>query len=1053
MSVMEQNAPSSRRYFNFKNYFILLILLFIVTFQIFKNIEYSNNSYLDNQIPPNKVLFDVVCKALINENKNYGCKYHENKYKCCLYGNNISFIPQNLTEQVNKLIIFNASLTSIKHNDLKRYPRLEDLYISHCNNLNIIDGAVFDGLQQLKNLTIINNFNLEEITGVLFKSNFRISRLIVSNNALKRLPGIEMPSQHRSMEIIDFSYNQIEYIGDRHLKNINAKVVKLNNNELKETGSQIFANCKFGKLYMNDNPELKRMSKNVFDKLDHLYLLNLSSTALSELPITGLKNLKKLSIRNTEKIKKLPPILSFTSLEYADFTYPYHCCLFKYAKRIIEKDKDTFMNNYHEIQKRVCEKNEKEGNIHNNKHNRIFRSTNTEKYIMNEESGNHMDNPLLGMSSHLIDEDDKKLISYDEEMKVDDCNNRAVLDFYQNITCNPMPDDLNPCEDIVGYPFLRIVIWIVGFLAIVGNIGVWVVLLTVKNKRMKLHYIFMMNLSLADLLTGCYLAILAIMDHLTANEYYNHAVEWQTGWGCMVAGFLSVFASELSIISMFMIAFEIFYNTKYAFYGKLMRSKLAYPMIFFGYAFATTMATLPLFGISSYQRTSICLPLSIQNRWDQIFIIFGLFFNLFAFVGMLLCYASIINMVKNLSTPRPEEDRQILIRTGLLIGTDLLCWMPTLFFGITAALHTPLISLTKAKICLIIFYPINSCANPFLYVFLTKVVQKDVKEKALPILSRLSLGPDKSSTSINSLSKFYNSQPPDQTGSHMSSKNSQSRELLEASDSSYTELKDIKISGCEVPSNGIIHNPQNYYPRKSSRVSFQDEVLMKGATHSKHCPGRKMSIGPRKRVSAKPEMSDISENSTSLNLEEKDRHRENNNDKLINKFSLKSIYKSALRNKSISSSRRDSGRGESFSSATSRPSKDDCICNALFQAANATALLKIKGYEKEPMLKEKDINCEIFITNSESSESSDGGQMTSDEINNYTDGDLSDDEGSTSEETTKISSFPSTTTPLFKRHFFENGKRRAYTLSYTQESPVSSTTTRPKRSRTFYIGS
>jgi hypothetical protein len=33
------------------------------------------------------------------------------------------------------------------------------------------------------------------------------------------------------------------------------------------------------------------------------------------------------------------------------------------------------------------------------------------------------------------------------------------------------------------------------------------------------------------------------------------------------------------------------------------------------------------------------------------------------------------------STTRAEEDRQILRRTLALIGTDMLCWVPTLFFG------------------------------------------------------------------------------------------------------------------------------------------------------------------------------------------------------------------------------------------------------------------------------------------------------------------------------------------------------------------------------------
>lgn len=54
----------------------------------------------------------------------------------------------------------------------------------------------------------------------------------------------------------------------------------------------------------------------------------------------------------------------------------------------------------------------------------------------------------------------------------------------------------------------------------------------------------------------------------------------------------------------------------------------------------------------------------------------------------------------------------------------------------------PLITLTHAKICLILFYPINSCANPVLYVFLTKI-WKDAKRKAAPLITIFSK-PDRS---------------------------------------------------------------------------------------------------------------------------------------------------------------------------------------------------------------------------------------------------------------------------------------------------------------------
>lgn len=61
---------------------------------------------------------------------------------------------------------------------------------------------------------------------------------------------------------------------------------------------------------------------------------------------------------------------------------------------------------------------------------------------------------------------------------------------------------------------------------------------------------------------GVYLGMLAVVDVRTSDEYYNYAVEWQTGIGCKIAGFISVFASELSIMSMFLIAFEMWFNVR-----------------------------------------------------------------------------------------------------------------------------------------------------------------------------------------------------------------------------------------------------------------------------------------------------------------------------------------------------------------------------------------------------------------------------------------------------------------------------------------------------------
>ncbi|KHJ79867.1 hypothetical protein OESDEN_20472, partial [Oesophagostomum dentatum] len=116
-------------------------------------------------------------------------------------------------------------------------------------------------------------------------------------------------------------------------------------------------------------------------------------------------------------------------------------------------------------------------------------------------------------------------------------------------------------------PILRRAIWPVCTAAIVGNVLVWVILALAFEKRMRVHYLFMINLAIADFITGVYLAVLAIQDVRMGDEYYRHAVAWQTGWvsitGCTMAGFFAVFSSELSITAMFFIAFEMAYNTRY----------------------------------------------------------------------------------------------------------------------------------------------------------------------------------------------------------------------------------------------------------------------------------------------------------------------------------------------------------------------------------------------------------------------------------------------------------------------------------------------------------
>jgi len=62
----------------------------------------------------------------------------------------------------------------------------------------------------------------------------------------------------------------------------------------------------------------------------------------------------------------------------------------------------------------------------------------------------------------------------DLHFQKDYCDNSST------ITCSPTPDDFNPCEDIMSAVPLRVLIWIISVLALLGNTAVLLVLLGIK---------------------------------------------------------------------------------------------------------------------------------------------------------------------------------------------------------------------------------------------------------------------------------------------------------------------------------------------------------------------------------------------------------------------------------------------------------------------------------------------------------------------------------------------------------------------------------------------
>lgn len=353
-----------------------------------------------------------------------------------------------------------------------------------------------------------------------------------------------------------------------------------------------------------------------------------------------------------------------------------------------------------------------------NKENSKFQDThsNSHYYVFFEEQ----EDEIIGFGQELKNPQEETLQAFDSHYDYTVCGGS------EDMVCTPKSDEFNPCEDIMGYRFLRIVVWFVSLLALLGNVFVLVILLT-SHYKLTVPRFLMCNLAFADFCMGMYLLLIASVDLYTQSEYYNHAIDWQTGPGCNTAGFFTVFASELSVYTLTVITLERWYAITFAMrLDRKIRLRHAYTIMAGGWVCCFLLALLPLVGISSYAKVSICLPMDTETPLALAYIILVLLLNIVAFTIVCSCYVKIYITVRNPQYNPGDKDTKIAKRMAVLIFTDFMCMAPISFYALSALMNKPLITVTNSKILLVLFYPLNSCANPFLYAIFTKAFQRDV---------------------------------------------------------------------------------------------------------------------------------------------------------------------------------------------------------------------------------------------------------------------------------------------------------------------------------------
>ncbi|XP_034554776.1 thyrotropin receptor [Notolabrus celidotus] len=654
----------------------------------------------------------------------------------------IDILPR-FPSSTETLWLFETRLSSITADAFANMVNISRIYISVDVTLQRLERHSFYSLKKITHIELRNAKSLTYVDPEAFKNLPNLKYLGIFNTGLTFFPdlsNIHSNDMNFILEIVDHPFiTEIPANSFQGITN-NVLTVMLYGNGFREIQHHAFNGTKLDQVDLHRNKYLTKMDDRAFaGTISGPMLLDVSVTGVTSLPTTGMDSVRALKARNAWALKKLPPIKTFKHLTVANLTYPSHCCGFKNLKKkrsyleYMMCNLTALQDQHHKRSVGPLRMPSLQGDsmvelVPDDEQNDAGHKETQQDWRRGDFHGSLYYHAYFG---GLPDED----VGFGETLKnpqedtSQDFNSRydyVVCEDGEEVVCAPVPDEFNPCEDIMGFGFLRVSVWFVSLLAVLGNVVVLLVLLT-SHYKLSVSRFLMCHLAFADLCMGIYLLLIASVDLHTRSEYFNHAIDWQTGPGCGLAGFFTVFASELSVYTLTVITLERWYAITFAMrLDRKLRLHHAAAVMLGGWIFCLLLALLPLVGVSSYQRVSICLPMDTQSTVSQVYILSVLVLNILAFLVICACYVKIYCAVHNPHYRSGSKDTNIAKRMAVLIFTDFLCMAPISFYAMSAVLDRPLITVSNSKILLVLFYPLNSCANPFLYAIFTKAFRGDI---------------------------------------------------------------------------------------------------------------------------------------------------------------------------------------------------------------------------------------------------------------------------------------------------------------------------------------
>ena len=308
-------------------------------------------------------------------------------------------------------------------------------------------------------------------------------------------------------------------------------------------------------------------------------------------------------------------------------------------------------------------------------------------------------------------------------------------------TCHAPKDPLSSCFNLLENKLLRILVWVMGVVSLLCNLGVIVTRLAAGRATLRLPYAqFVTQLGVSDFLMGVYLIIIGVHDVRYHGDYVWHDTSWLKSDLCRTAGFLSTVSSEVSSVFILLITIDRYLVIKFPFGEHRLTPAAVVISSSLAWGLGLTLAIVPLLPWTDhwnlYSSNAVCLGLPLLPErsagWQfsiAVFIVLNFLLCLGTASGQLAIYKAAsahrraapaltsYDYTSNSSaelSPRMKQDLALARRLAAVAFTDLLCWTPIGVLGLMSLRGHSLGGEAYAWMAVFVL-PINSALNPLLY--------------------------------------------------------------------------------------------------------------------------------------------------------------------------------------------------------------------------------------------------------------------------------------------------------------------------------------------------